>query len=129
MRSRRCGVMTIETTISAEIALGQCRSAKFASFTSDCIGQRSARTGILSPWPSHDRDVIAIVDRLEGLVPAVQALGRRHVAYGVTERHYETVGAALLWTLEKGLGWARWAVRVPKRGRNRDSDSAARLRV
>jgi hemoglobin-like flavoprotein len=44
------------------------------------------------------------LDRLEELVPAVEALGRRHAGYGVTERHYETVGAALLWTLEKGLG-------------------------
>ena len=50
--------------------------------------------------------VVAVkgLDRLEELVPAVEALGRRHAGYGVTERHYETVGAALLWTLEKGLG-------------------------
>jgi hemoglobin-like flavoprotein len=41
---------------------------------------------------------------LEKLVPAVQALGRRHVAYGVKDEHYATVGTALLWTLEKGLG-------------------------
>lgn len=38
------------------------------------------------------------------LVPAVEDLGRRHVAYGVRKKDYETVGAALLWTLEKGLG-------------------------
>lgn len=38
------------------------------------------------------------------LVPAVEDLGRRHVAYGVRRKDYETVGAALLWTLEKGLG-------------------------
>lgn len=38
------------------------------------------------------------------LVPAVQDLGRRHVGYGVKEEHYTTVGTALLWTLEKGLG-------------------------
>jgi len=44
------------------------------------------------------------LDRLEQLVPVVQDLGRRHAGYGVTERHYDTVGAALLWTLEKGLG-------------------------
>ena len=42
--------------------------------------------------------------RLNEIVPAVQALGRRHVGYGVKEAHYETVGAALLWTLEQGLG-------------------------
>ncbi|HJQ30905.1 MAG TPA: globin family protein [Pyrinomonadaceae bacterium] len=44
------------------------------------------------------------LDRLEQVVPAVQALGARHVAYGVREEHYETVGRALLWTLGKGLG-------------------------
>jgi hemoglobin-like flavoprotein len=46
------------------------------------------------------------LDRLEQLVPVVQDLGRRHGAYGVQESHYETVGAALLWTLEAGLGKA-----------------------
>jgi hemoglobin-like flavoprotein len=43
---------------------------------------------------------------LEALVPAVQALGRRHAGYGVTSGHYATVAAALLWTLEQGLGSA-----------------------
>ena len=38
------------------------------------------------------------------LVPVVQDLGRRHVGYGVTDSHYDTVGSALIWTLEKGLG-------------------------
>jgi hemoglobin-like flavoprotein len=46
------------------------------------------------------------LDRLEQLVPVVQDLGRRHAGYGVEERHYETVGEALLWTLEMGLGRA-----------------------
>lgn len=41
---------------------------------------------------------------LDALVPAVRALGRRHAGYGVTAGHYATVGAALLWTLQKGLG-------------------------
>jgi hemoglobin-like flavoprotein len=44
------------------------------------------------------------LDRIDELVPAVQELGRRHVAYGVRPEHYDTVGAALLWTLEQGLG-------------------------
>ena len=44
------------------------------------------------------------LDDLPALVPAVQQLGRRHVGYGVVDAHYATVGAALLWTLEKGLG-------------------------
>ena len=38
------------------------------------------------------------------IVPAVKALGQRHVAYKVEDSQYETVGAALLWTLEQGLG-------------------------
>jgi len=43
------------------------------------------------------------LDTLGELVPAVQALGKRHVDYGVKAEHYDTVGAALLDTLEKGL--------------------------
>ncbi len=42
--------------------------------------------------------------QIEKIIPAVEDLGRRHVAYGVKDSHYEPVGAALLWTLEKGLG-------------------------
>lgn len=50
--------------------------------------------------------VVKSIDRLDQIVPAVQALGRRHGGYGVREEHYATVGAALLWTLEQGLGEA-----------------------
>jgi hemoglobin-like flavoprotein len=48
--------------------------------------------------------VVKGLDRLDQLIPAVQALGRRHVGYGVHDGHYETVGRALLWTLQQGLG-------------------------
>jgi hemoglobin-like flavoprotein len=48
--------------------------------------------------------VVKSLDDLAVVVPAVEALGRRHVAYGVKPADYETVGAALLWTLEHGLG-------------------------
>lgn len=41
---------------------------------------------------------------LEVIVPAVQELGARHQGYKVTDAHYDSVGAALLYTLEKGLG-------------------------
>jgi nitric oxide dioxygenase len=44
--------------------------------------------------------------RLDEIVPAVQQLGKRHVGYGVTQAHYQTVGSALIWTLEWGLGSA-----------------------
>ena len=42
--------------------------------------------------------------RPEKIKPAVQKLGKDHVRYGVKDEHYEPVGAALLWTLEQGLG-------------------------
>jgi hemoglobin-like flavoprotein len=48
--------------------------------------------------------VVKSLDRLDQLVPAIEALGRRHAGYGVRAEHYETVGAALLWTLGQGLG-------------------------
>ena len=49
---------------------------------------------------------VAGLNHLETLVPAVQALGRRHAGYGVKAQHYASVGSALLWTLDKGLGEA-----------------------
>lgn len=42
--------------------------------------------------------------KLDTILPAVKALGERHKGYGVTAAHYAPVGAALLWTLEQGLG-------------------------
>jgi len=48
--------------------------------------------------------VVGGLDRPETIVPAAENLARRHVAYGVTEAQYGSVGAALLWTLEQGLG-------------------------
>jgi hemoglobin-like flavoprotein len=47
---------------------------------------------------------VANLDKLETIMPAVQALGRRHATYGVQPAHYDTVAAALLWTLGQGLG-------------------------
>ncbi|WP_029005333.1 globin family protein [Azorhizobium doebereinerae] len=48
--------------------------------------------------------VVNGLTKLEVIVPAAQTLARRHVAYGVRPEHYAPVGAALLWTLEQGLG-------------------------
>jgi hemoglobin-like flavoprotein len=50
--------------------------------------------------------VVKGIDDLERLLPAVQALGRRHAGYGVRPSHYATVGQALLDTLAAGLGEA-----------------------
>ena len=49
---------------------------------------------------------VAGLNRLEGVVAAVKALGARHIRYGVQDEHYQVVGEALLWTLEQGLGAA-----------------------
>ena len=43
------------------------------------------------------------LDDLEAIVPAVQDLGKRHVSYGVKDKDYDTVGTALISTLEVGL--------------------------
>jgi hemoglobin-like flavoprotein len=64
---------------------------------SDMAGQRKILMQTLTV-------VVKSLDKLDQIVPAVQALGRRHAGYGVRESHYATVGAALLWTLEQGLG-------------------------
>jgi hemoglobin-like flavoprotein len=46
------------------------------------------------------------LDEVDNLLPTVQALGRRHAEYGVTDEDYATVGSALLWTLRRCLGEA-----------------------
>ena len=48
--------------------------------------------------------VVRGMKNLEALVPAIQDLGRRHTGYGVKDEHYDTVGTALIWTLDQGLG-------------------------
>lgn len=48
--------------------------------------------------------VVTNLDDLGAVVPVAQELARRHVGYGVRPEHYAPVGAALLWTLEQGLG-------------------------
>ncbi len=48
--------------------------------------------------------VVNSLTTLDQILPAVQELAKRHVDYGVEAKHYDTVGAALLWTLGQGLG-------------------------
>jgi len=48
--------------------------------------------------------LIAGLNKPEQIVPVLQAMGQRHAGYGVEDGHYATVGAALLWTLERCLG-------------------------
>ena len=48
--------------------------------------------------------VVAGLRDLDAVVPVAQRLAVQHVAYGVRPEHYPVVGAALIWTLEQGLG-------------------------
>jgi hemoglobin-like flavoprotein len=48
--------------------------------------------------------VVNSLGEIDAVMPALSDLAKRHVAYGVRPEHYEVVGAALLWTLEQGLG-------------------------
>ncbi len=48
--------------------------------------------------------VVKSLDRIEVMLDEIRSLARRHDRYGVRDEHYASVGAALLWTLEQGLG-------------------------
>ncbi len=47
---------------------------------------------------------VAGLSNLDSLIPILKDLGKRHVEYKVEAFHYDTVGEALLGTLEVGLG-------------------------
>ncbi|HLG47156.1 MAG TPA: globin family protein [Reyranella sp.] len=66
-------------------------------FPSDLTGQKVKLMAMLGTAVSN-------LHQIDTILPAVKALGERHKGYGVTADHYAPVGAALLWTLEKGLG-------------------------
>ncbi len=76
------------------------------------------------------------LDALPELIPAVKELGRKHAGYRVKSTDYATVGAALLWTLEQGLGPAFHAGsergldrRLPDAGQHHDRGLARRARL
>lgn len=48
--------------------------------------------------------IVMRLDRLDEISDELSAMASRHEGYGVKPVHYKYVGAALLWTLEKGLG-------------------------
>ena len=68
-------------------------------FTSDLAEQRRKLMTAL-------KLTVHSLDRIGGMVPVLRDLGVRHVIYGVKDEDYDTVGAALIWTLEQGLGEA-----------------------
>jgi hemoglobin-like flavoprotein len=75
-----------------------------AMFPPDMTGQRRKLMATLAV-------VVNGLSNLESILPAASALAKRHVSYGAKPEHYPVVGAALLWTLEKGLGDA-WTPEV-----------------
>jgi hemoglobin-like flavoprotein len=50
--------------------------------------------------------IVRAVDEPRALVPDTTALARRHVGYGVEDRHFNSVGEALLFALAETLGGA-----------------------
>jgi nitric oxide dioxygenase len=75
-----------------------------AMFPADLTEQRKKLMATLAV-------VVNGLANLESVLPAASALAQRHVGYGAKPEHYPVVGAALLWTLEKGLGEA-WTPEV-----------------
>lgn len=68
-----------------------------AMFKGDMAEQRKKLLHVLAV-------VVRSMNNLESIIPAVEALGRRHVRYGVTIEHWDMVGSALLWALEDAFG-------------------------
>jgi hemoglobin-like flavoprotein len=66
-------------------------------FSADMSAQRGKLMATLTA-------VVNGLGNLQSILPAASALAKRHVSYGAKPEHYPVVGAALLWTLEKGLG-------------------------
>ena len=50
--------------------------------------------------------VVKALDDVDRLLPAVAALGKRHAQYGVEDRHFDSVGEALLQAFSDVLGGA-----------------------
>ena len=48
--------------------------------------------------------IIDRLDRLDELKGDIVAMAKRHKGYGVNPYHYNLVGVAFLWTLQKSLG-------------------------
>jgi hemoglobin-like flavoprotein len=48
--------------------------------------------------------IIMSLDHLESVSSDIVAMSKGHTGYGVKPAHYDMVGSALMWTLQKGLG-------------------------
>jgi hemoglobin-like flavoprotein len=68
-------------------------------FKNDMVDQGRNLTAMISV-------AVGALSRPERIRLAVRQLGERHAAYGVERRHFELVGTALIWMLDKCLGEA-----------------------
>jgi len=48
--------------------------------------------------------IVARLEKLDELKSEITIMAERHVSYGVKPQHYNLVGVALIWTLQKALG-------------------------
>ena len=98
-------VLTFNQVVSNKDRVGQMFYERLFSiapetrpmFKGDMAEQRQKLMDTLALAVGALRDMPNLVATLEGLA-------LRHVAYGVRDEHYDKVGEALIWTLEKGLG-------------------------
>jgi hemoglobin-like flavoprotein len=49
-------------------------------------------------------NAVEALDRFDTIEPTLREMGARHAQYGVRDQHYPSIGAALLWALERALG-------------------------
>ncbi len=70
-------------------------------FPDDLVAQKKKLMAMLA---------IAVTNlhQVDKIAPAVEDLGRRHIAYGVTAKHFEPVGAALLWDMASPRSGGYW---------------------
>jgi hemoglobin-like flavoprotein len=87
------------------------RSARFFYDKLFELDPEAERLFAHTDWEAQNRkvmemfaEIVRLLDRPKELVTEVADLGRRHVHYGVHDSQYDSVGTALLWTLEQGLG-------------------------
>lgn len=66
-------------------------------FASDLGPQRGKLASTL-------RLAVRSLDELGALVPALEAMGRRHVGYGAKPEHFEVVGQALIAAIDRHAG-------------------------
>jgi hemoglobin-like flavoprotein len=65
--------------------------------STDMVEQQRKFRGMLA-------EIVRAIDNPDLLINEVAASGRRHVGYGVSDRDYDDVGAALIWAIGSALG-------------------------